>query len=80
MTIFELAVMSCLTLHAPYNPLGDTTTTCSWKPKQAFVLTSRCEEEGQKMMGQIVYSDMMFAGIDPPRISNFRCTPWSIIE
>lgn len=74
MTLFTLAVWSCVTYTA-FN--GDYTHTCKWTPAGGpYASLALCERYGEKQIGTPIYSDIAEHRV----IEKYTCTPMSVIS
>lgn len=69
MTIFQLAIFSCVILTSPLN--SDYTKTCHWLPTGMFVSEESCIADGKKLLGKPLFSDV----VEDRKVNDYRCTP-----
>jgi hypothetical protein len=66
MTIFQLALYSCVTTHSM---VGDMSMTCNWRPSNLYTTVEVCESDGKTQIGKPVFSDIA----EDRKISDYRC-------
>ena len=66
MTIFQLALYSCVT---SYSMGGDMNMTCNWRPDNFYTTAAVCESDGKAQIGKPVFSDIA----EDRKVSDYRC-------
>ncbi len=78
MTIFQLAVYSCISITSTFN--GDYSKTCNWTARQMYVKESKCNDDGIRSLGEIIHEFSIIVGSSPRRIETYSCNPISIVD
>lgn len=78
MTVFQLAVYSCISVTSTFN--GDYSKTCNWSAREMYTKEAKCNDVGMKALGEIVHEFSVVIGASPRKIETYSCNPVSIVE